>query len=33
MRWYENSYRRGLVDMHIDDWDSKFFLFLILRNT
>jgi len=24
MRWYENSYRRGLVDMHIDDWDSKF---------
>lgn len=24
MKWYENSYRRSLVDMHIDDWDEKF---------
>ena len=22
--WYTNSYRRNLVDMHIDDWDSEF---------
>lgn len=24
MKWYENSYRRSLVDMHIDDWDERF---------
>ena len=24
--WYENSYRRHLLDMHIDDWDSQQFL-------
>ena len=23
-RWYEKSYRRNLVDMHIDDWDETF---------
>lgn len=23
-KWYEKSYRRNLVDMHIDDWDEKF---------
>ena len=23
-KWYENSYRRNLVDMHIDDWDKSF---------
>ena len=22
--WYEKSYRRNLVDMHIDDWDPEF---------
>ncbi len=22
--WYETSYRRNLVDMHIDDWDERF---------
>jgi hypothetical protein len=22
--WYERSYRRNLVDMHIDDWDESF---------
>ena len=22
--WYENSYRRHLLDMHIDDWDPAF---------
>ena len=22
--WYENSYRRHLLDMHIDDWDPSF---------
>ena len=22
--WYENSYRRHLCDMHIDDWDDSF---------
>ncbi|GGD72673.1 alpha-amylase family protein [Paenibacillus nasutitermitis] len=22
--WYENSYRRNLVDMHIPDWDEQF---------
>ena len=22
--WYENNYRRHLVDMHIDDWDETF---------
>jgi len=25
MKWYENSYRRCLVDMHIPDWDERFF--------
>lgn len=24
MKWYEKSYRRGLVDMHIEDWDPVF---------
>jgi hypothetical protein len=23
-KWYEKSYRRNLVDMHIDDWDESF---------
>lgn len=23
-RWFEKSYRRNLVDMHIDDWDESF---------
>lgn len=23
-KWYENSYRRNLVDMHIDDWHDEF---------
>ena len=23
-QWYKNSYRRNLVDMHIEDWDEKF---------
>ncbi len=23
-KWYEKSYRRNLVDMHIDDWDEEF---------
>jgi hypothetical protein len=23
-KWYERSYRRNLVDMHIDDWDESF---------
>ncbi len=23
-KWYETSYRRNLVDMHIDDWDERF---------
>ena len=23
-KWYENSYRRNLVDMHIDDWHEEF---------
>jgi hypothetical protein len=23
-RWYEKSYRRNLVDMHIDDWQAEF---------
>ena len=22
--WYENTYRRHLLDMHIDDWDDRF---------
>ena len=22
--WYKKSYRRNLIDMHIDDWDEKF---------
>lgn len=22
--WYKNSYRRNLVDMHIEDWDDEF---------
>ena len=22
--WYKNSYRRSLVDMHIEDWDDEF---------
>ena len=24
MKWYERSYRRNLVDMHIEDWDERF---------
>lgn len=23
-KWYEKSYRRNLVDMHIEDWDDRF---------
>jgi len=23
-KWYQRSYRRNLVDMHIDDWDERF---------
>jgi hypothetical protein len=23
-QWYSNSFRRNLVDMHIEDWDSRF---------
>lgn len=23
-KWFENSYRRNLVDMHIEDWDDSF---------
>jgi Hypothetical glycosyl hydrolase 6/Beta-galactosidase trimerisation domain len=23
-KWYQGSYRRNLVDMHIEDWDEKF---------
>lgn len=23
-KWYERSYRRNLVDMHIEDWDERF---------
>jgi hypothetical protein len=23
-QWYKSSYRRNLVDMHIDDWDDRF---------
>jgi len=23
-KWYQHSYRRNLVDMHIDDWDDSF---------
>lgn len=23
-KWYETSYRRNLVDMHIEDWDKRF---------
>jgi alpha-L-fucosidase len=22
--WFRNSYRRNLVDMHIEDWDERF---------
>ncbi len=22
--WYKSSYRRNLIDMHIDDWDDSF---------
>lgn len=24
MKWFENSYRRNLVDMHIEDWNDEF---------
>lgn len=24
MKWFEKSYRRGLVDIHIEDWDPDF---------
>lgn len=24
-KWYETSFRRNLVDMHIDDWNEEFF--------
>ena len=23
-KWFQRSYRRNLVDMHIDDWDESF---------
>ena len=23
-RWFETSYRRNLVDMHIEDWNPEF---------
>jgi hypothetical protein len=23
-KWYQRSYRRNLVDMHIEDWDERF---------
>ena len=23
-KWYQRSYRRNLVDMHITDWDERF---------
>ena len=23
-KWYTNSFRRNLVDMHISDWDESF---------
>ena len=23
-KWYKNSYRRNLVDMHINDWSEEF---------
>lgn len=23
-RWYENAYRRAVIDMHIPDWDERF---------
>ena len=23
-KWFQRSYRRNLVDMHIDDWDDSF---------
>jgi len=23
-KWYEKSYRRSMIDMHVDDWDEKF---------
>ena len=23
-QWYEKSFRRNLVDMHIEDWDERF---------
>ena len=23
-KWYSDSFRRNLVDMHIEDWDSRF---------
>jgi hypothetical protein len=25
-KWYQNNYRRNLVDMHIEDWDDEFLL-------
>lgn len=25
MQWYQKQFRRGLVDMHIEDWDARFF--------
>ncbi|MEM2930375.1 MAG: alpha-L-fucosidase [Thermoproteota archaeon] len=24
MKWHEKSYRRNLIDMHIEDWDERF---------
>ena len=23
-KWYKNSYRRNLIDMHIEDWNEEF---------
>lgn len=27
-KWYENSYRRMLIDMHIEEWNEEFFKYL-----
>ena len=24
MKWYENKFRRHLIDMHIEDWSDEF---------
>ena len=23
-KWYQNQFRRTLLDMHIEDWDNRF---------